>query len=137
MDRRRARARLRIALSEAYPWLDAADVGPRSVDAGPCDRCGRLPRLLPTCGPSGPGALCRPCAQQAGDDGWCEGHLEDGRRARAWAQRLPDEWADAVVLYWVATGEVTSDGSWARRRHDQTPEHLHVLASEATNADPT
>lgn len=109
MDRRRSRTRLRSALSEAHPWLAETDVGPRSVDAGPCDRCERLPRLLPTCGPQSPGALCRTCAQTLGDDAWCDGHVADGRRARAWAARLPDDWADIVTLHWISTGEVTLD----------------------------
>jgi hypothetical protein len=107
MDRRA----LRRALRDAAPWLDEADVGPRAVDAGTCDRCGILPRLLPTCGPNAPDALCRRCAAEAGDDAWCEGHRDDGRAARAWADRLPDRWADTVLLWWVATGEVGWDAT--------------------------
>lgn len=104
------RAALRRALVAAEPWLAADEVGPRAVDAGPCDRCGRRPRLLPTCGPGGFTALCRDCAEALGDDAWCEGHLDEGRRARSWARRLPDRWPDAVVLWWVATGEVRLAG---------------------------
>jgi hypothetical protein len=100
------RAALRAQLRGVAPWLDADDLGPRAVDAGPCDRCGDLPRLLPTCGPDSPGALCRDCAEELGDDGWCDGHLDEGRAARAWAARLPSRWADVVTLWWAATGEV-------------------------------
>jgi hypothetical protein len=104
-DRATLRGRLRVAA----PWLDAIDVGPRAVDAGNCDRCDERPRLLPTCGPAGWAALCRPCAAEVGDDGWCDGHLDEGRAARAWAAALPDRWADVVVAWWVATGEVRLD----------------------------
>jgi hypothetical protein len=105
------RAALRRALIGAAPWLTATEVGPRAVDAGNCDRCGRAPRLLPTCGPSGADAVCRDCARALGDGGWCDGHLEEGRAARRWASQLPDRWADAVTLWWVATGELKPDPS--------------------------
>lgn len=100
------RAALRAQLRGVAPWLDEDDLGPRAVDAGPCDRCRLLPRLLPTCGPDSPGALCRDCAEVLGDDAWCDGHRDEGRAARAWAARLPARWADVVTLWWVATGEV-------------------------------
>jgi hypothetical protein len=103
------RAALRRALLETAPWLAETEVGPRAVEAGRCDRCDEAPRLLPTCGPSVAGAVCRDCAEWLGDDGWCDGHVEDGRAARAWARRLPDRWADAVTLWWIATGEVRVD----------------------------
>lgn len=103
------RPALRRALQDAAPWLEATDVGPRAVDAGPCDRCHDQPRLLPTCGPDAPGAVCRSCAQRLGDAGWCDGHRDDGRAARRWAARLPERWADVVVLWWVATGELGLD----------------------------
>lgn len=105
------RTRLRGALLDAAPWLGATEVGPRSVTAGACDRCGAAPRLLPTCGPTAFEALCRACAQDEGDDAWCDGHLEEGRTARAWAAELPDRWGDAVVLWWTATGEIRGDDS--------------------------
>jgi len=101
------RRALRQALTAVAPWLTATDVGPQAVDAGPCDDCGDLPRLLPTCGPASPGALCRDCARRVGDDGWCTGHEDEGRAARAWADDLPDDWADTVTLWWIATGELT------------------------------
>lgn len=111
------RAALRRALLEVAPWLDATEVGPRAVDAGPCDRCGNAPRLLPTCGPSVAGAVCRDCAEVLGEAGWCDGHIEDGREARAWARHLPDRWADAVTLWWVATGEVRLDPTMVDASH--------------------
>jgi hypothetical protein len=97
---------LRAALLETEPWLGEPDRGPRSVDAGACDRCRELPRLLPTCGPSGWEALCRPCALAVGLDAWCDGHRDDGREALRWAVALPEHWDVAVVLWWVATGEL-------------------------------
>lgn len=103
------RAALRQALLGAEPWLSATELGPQAVAAGACDRCGDAPRLLPTCGPTRFEALCRDCAQAEGDDAWCDGHREAGRAARAWAARLPERWADAVVLWWVATGELRLD----------------------------
>jgi hypothetical protein len=97
---------LRAALLEVAPWLGRTDLGPQSVDAGPCDRCGVDPRLVPTCGPSGGGGVCRDCAARLGDDGWCDGHRDEGRQARRWAATLPDRWGELVVLWWAATGEV-------------------------------
>lgn len=107
------RRALRQALLTAEPWLAATEVGPQAVVSGTCDRCGRLPRLLPTCGPIAQEALCRSCAEELGDDAWCDGHLDDGRAARRWARTLPDRWADAVVLWWISTGEVRLDATRA------------------------
>lgn len=103
------RAALRRALLEAEPWLAASEHGPRAVDAGSCDRCAALPRLLATCGPVAWEALCRPCALRVGLGAWCDGHREEGREALRWAATLPDEWDLAVTLWWVATGEVRLD----------------------------
>ena len=47
-----------------------------------------------------------PCIEAVGDAGWCEGHREVAAHVRAWARSVPPWWADAVVLWWVATGEV-------------------------------
>lgn len=112
------RASLRRALLERQRWLGETDHGPQAVVAGTCDRCQLHPRLLPTCGPTSFEALCRDCAEELGDEAWCDGHLEDGRAARAWAASLPARWADWVVLWWVATGEVRPDpdGMVAGRR---------------------
>ncbi|TVR18325.1 MAG: hypothetical protein EA387_14775 [Nitriliruptor sp.] len=101
-----ARRRLRSALLETAPWLAATEVGPQAVEAGRCDACDESPRLLPTCGPAGPGAVCRDCAVRLGVDGWCEGHQEEGAAALVWAASLPASWAELVILWWVATGEV-------------------------------
>lgn len=105
MDRAQRRA-LQARLLAAAPWLGSDELGPRAVDAGNCDRCEGAPRLLPTCGPGSDGAVCRDCAHALGDDGWCDGHLDDGRAARQWAARLPDRWAEVVVAWWISTGEV-------------------------------
>ena len=105
------RDRLRAALLTAAPWLAATDVGPRAVEAGRCDACDVQPRLLPTCGPGAPGSVCRDCALRLGEDGWCDGHRADGASARAWASALPERWADLVIAWWVATGEVRT-GAW-------------------------
>ncbi len=102
------RRQLRSALSLAAPWLDRPDVGPRAVDAGQCDRCGQRPRLLPTCGPARWRTLCRECGLEVGRDGWCDGHAADAATWLAWARDLPPWWGDAVVLWWVGTGEVTT-----------------------------
>lgn len=109
------RAALRQALLAAESWLGAAERGPRSVDAGACDRCGELPRLLPTCGPTSWEALCRPCALEVGLDAWCDGHRQEGREALRWAVALPTHWDVAVVLWWVATGELRT--AEVRRLH--------------------
>lgn len=105
------RAELRRALLAAAPWIDADDVGPRSVDAGPCDRCAALPRLLPTCGPAAPGAICRPCAEDLGTMAWCDGHRDEAITALDWARRLPDDWPTTVIAWWIATGEVSEQAS--------------------------
>lgn len=90
------------------PWLARPDAGPRAVDAGQCDRCGLRPRLVATCGPSRWRALCRDCVVEVGRDAWCTGHAAEGSELLAWAADLPDWWGDAVVLWWVATGEVAA-----------------------------
>jgi hypothetical protein len=105
MDRAE-RQELRSALLEAAPWLAATDVGPQAVDAGRCDACDEYPRLLPTCGPDGAGAVCRGCAVELGTDAWCEGHRAEGAAALAWAAALPERWAELVIAWWVATGEI-------------------------------
>ena len=110
MDRA-TRDALRHALLEHAPWLAAEDVGPRAVEAGRCEVCEELPRLLPTCGPTGGSGVCRSCAQALGDEGWCVGHHEEGAAARAWAAQLPERWPELVVLWWVATGELRADSS--------------------------
>lgn len=126
------RPALRRALLDAAPWLAATDVGPQAVTAGNCDRCGEQPRLLPTCGPAPYEALCGGCAEEEGDDAWCEGHRLDGRSARTWAEGLPDGWADLVVLWWVATGEIRlADAPGGQPDRSQLPAELRALVPPA------
>lgn len=103
------RADLRRALLGVAPWISNPDFGPQTVDAGMCDRCGEAPRLLPTCGPEAPGAICRDCAQVLGPAAWCDGHRHDAIAALTWAGDLPDDWTTTVITWWIATGEI-ADG---------------------------
>jgi hypothetical protein len=100
------RPRLRQALLAHAPWLADPDHGPTTVEAGDCDRCGAAPRLVGLCGPTAWQAVCRDCAVAVGDEGWCDGHAAEGEAAREWAASLPDGWAPAVLLWWLATGEL-------------------------------
>lgn len=115
---------LRTALREAYPWLDATDVGPRAVSAGECDRCGDEARLVATCGPVEWRELGRACAQDLGLEAWCDGHEDEARTALRWLAALPDEADDVTRLWWVATGEVQLDPALLRRRLEALPRHL-------------
>lgn len=103
------RARLRDTLRSTYRWLDETEWGPRAVPAGECDRCELAPRLVPTCGPSAPRALCRDCALALGRSAWCEGHADDGELILNAVAALPDEWRTVSVVWWIATGEVRVD----------------------------
>lgn len=106
---RRTMAALRSTLREAHPWLDDSDLGPRTVDAGECDRCGGEARMIATCGPVAWAALGRRCAMRLGTQAWCDGHV---REAETWLVRLAGlpTTADTVArLWWVATGEVRVD----------------------------
>lgn len=113
------RAALQRALTQRYPWLDDAELGPRRVEAGECDGCGGEARLVTTCGPGPEVYLGRRCIVARGEQAWCDGHAEDARVAVAWVAALPEE-ADTVArLWWVATGEVQLDPGLvaaARRR---------------------
>lgn len=113
------RAALRQALAQRYPWVAAADNGPRSVEAGECDACGAEARLVTTCGPAAHAYLGRRCAARFGAAAWCDGHGDVAAAAVAWVGGLPPE-ADVVArLWWVATGEVQVDPAWVdeqRRR---------------------
>jgi hypothetical protein len=105
------RRELRAALVARHPWVDGAEVGPRAVEAGECDRCGAEARLVTTCGPTRWAALGRRCAAEVGEQAWCDGHADDARRWLAQLARLPPE-ADLVArLWWVATGEVRMDSA--------------------------
>jgi hypothetical protein len=124
------RPRLRRALLEAEPWLGATDHGPQAVDAGACDRCGHLPRLLPTCGPEGLAGVCRPCARELGTAAWCDGHLADAEAALSWADGLPDHWDLVVTLWWIATGEARLDSLVDLRADGRLPAGLrHSLGT--------
>jgi hypothetical protein len=100
-------------LVERYAWLrmgQAPEVGPLTVDAGECDRCGREPRLVEVCGPLPWTAIGRRCASELGAQAWCDGHAEQADRNLRTLRGLPAE-ADVVArLWWVATGEVRPIG---------------------------
>jgi hypothetical protein len=105
-DRRRA---LRDELLARHAWLDHDEVGPRTVEAGECDRCGDEARMVATCGPVAWAALGRACALEIGPGAWCDGHAE---QAASWLQllaALPAEADVAARLWWVASGEVRPD----------------------------
>lgn len=119
------RRALRAALRSAYAWIDDPDAGPQVVDAGECDRCGRRPRFVPTCGPAGAEAVCRDCALEAGLALWCDGHADTGSAVLSALRSLPAEWDAVTRLWWVATGEVRLDTLVAVRdvRIDPGVEH--------------
>lgn len=113
------REALRRALRRRYAFVDHPDLGPRSVTAGECDRCGREPRMVQPCGPppddlpasaTPDWALGRACARAIGVEGWCDGHVEEAQEALAWLAGLPSEADEVTRLWWVATGEVRPDG---------------------------
>lgn len=105
------RRALRTALAARYPWIDHPEIGPRTVEAGECDRCGGEARMVTTCGPTRWAGLGRACALQVGARAWCDGHAQEAAAWLAQLAALPDE-ADAVArLWWVATGEVRLDPS--------------------------
>lgn len=122
-----ARRELRAALLAVEPWLDTTELGPRAVDAGACDRCQDLPRLLPTCGPTPWRGLCRSCAEVVGLDAWCEGHRAEGEAALAWAHELPDHWDLVATLWWIATGEVRLDVLAPLRMDQRLPRRLRAV----------
>lgn len=103
------RAALRSLLIQRYPWVGMGatpNVGPQTVDAGECDRCGHEARLVEVCGPAPWTALGRRCALELRTEAWCEGHAEDAEHQLRVLEALPPE-ADVVArLWWVATGEV-------------------------------
>jgi hypothetical protein len=103
------RRALRTALLTGYAWLGDPDVGPQAVVAGECERCGRHPQFVPTCGPTAWEALCPGCAGEVGLAVWCDGHAPEGRRILVALAGLPPEWDVVTRLWWVATGEVDLD----------------------------
>lgn len=111
---------MRAALLAAYPWLGDDALGPRAVEAGECDRCGRHPRFVPTCGPVSAEAVCRDCALEVGLELWCEGHAGSGEAALSSLRTLPGEWDVVTRLWWIATGEVRI-GTLVLARDDRLP----------------
>jgi hypothetical protein len=109
MGRRFDKTVLMAALRAHYPWLDRADVGPRAVEAGECDRCGHEARLAETCGPSPHRYIGRLCAARLGHEAWCEGHRERAEEHLRWLAELPPEADDVARLWWIATGEIRLD----------------------------
>jgi hypothetical protein len=103
------KAGLRRVLLARHPWLGEPGLGPRAVNAGECDRCGREARLVETCGPVPWAALGRRCAAEVGAAAWCDGHAAEAAEALEWLAALPWEADDAARLWWVATGEVGLD----------------------------
>lgn len=79
------------------------------MDAGECDRCGRSPRFVPTCGPAAAEAVCADCASAVGSALWCDGHADTARAVLAALPRLPPERDVVTRLWWVATGEARLD----------------------------
>lgn len=124
--RRLDRAQLRRVLAERYPFVRDPDVGPSAVDAGECDRCGRAPRVAPTCGPVAWEALCVGCATAVGDDGWCDGHRDDAVALRETMAAWPPEHETVARLWWVATGEIAVD-TWLVDRAVALPDEVRAL----------
>ena len=110
----RDRAGLRRELLERFPWVARTDLGPQSVTAGECDRCGDEPRIVQPCGPPASGvqaatpewALGRACALELGAAAWCEGHADEAEELLAVLAQLPPAADDVSRLWWFATGEV-------------------------------
>ena len=100
------RRELRRELASRLPLLTDPEVGPSTVEAGECDRCGIEPRVVSPCGPLPWAALGRRCALELGVEAWCDGHRDDARRALEQLAGLPEDVDRLVRLWWVATGEV-------------------------------
>ncbi len=115
MGRQFDRAVLQELLRSHYPWLESDELGPRSVEAGECDRCGHEARMVETCGPLPTRYLGRRCALRLGQEAWCEGHAVDAERALEWLADLPEEADDVARLWWVSTGEVRLDPALVAR----------------------
>lgn len=101
-----ARRRLRATVTARHPWVTDPDVGPQTVEAGDCGRCGLEARLVATCGPQPWEALGRRCAAALGTAAWCAGHAPQAEELLRRLAALPAD-ADRVArLWWVATGEL-------------------------------
>lgn len=116
------RRRLRHAITARHRWVDDGDIGPRSVEAGDCDRCGLEARLVAVCGPVPWAAIGRRCARELGTRAWCDGHAGDVPALLDHLGALPAE-ADTVArLWWVATGELRLDAQLAAALAAQHPD---------------
>lgn len=101
------RRALRRLLTDALPWLVDTNVGPTTVDAGLCSACGNGPSVVAVCGPVPFQTVCATCCVQSlASELFCAGHLDEGRYARNYCQALPANWAQCVLLWWIATGEI-------------------------------
>lgn len=127
------KAGLRAALREVAPWTADPEVGPGAVDAGDCDRCGRRPRFVATCGAQPWRSVCPACLVELGTDLFCDGHREEALRHLATARSLPAQWATITRLAWVATGEISPDPAWLAvvRDHVDDPAVAAALAGPA------
>lgn len=125
------RRALGAALATAAPWTRDAAFGPATVDAGDCDRCGRQPRLVATCGPQPWRLLCRDCLLDAGSAAFCDGHRDTATAAIAFATSLPADWATLTRLAWIATGELRADPDFLALAADElrTPAVMAVLGA--------
>lgn len=102
------RRALKQFLADVVPWLHDVVVGPTTVDAGVCGNCGVLPGIIPVCGPVSFQAVCASCVTDSAL--FCDGHADVARYAATFSAALPANWAEIVVLWWVATGELKYDG---------------------------
>lgn len=97
---------LRQLIRDRLPWVTDTQVGPTTIDAGPCGACGVAPAVVAVCGPVGFQSVCATCCVDATEELFCAGHAEDAAYAKAYCTSLPDNWAQCVLLWWIATGEI-------------------------------
>lgn len=104
------RRQLRQFLKDQLSWLTDVNVGPTTVDAGACGACGVAPALVPVCGPVTFQAVCADCVTGDVPHLFCDGHQAEAAYARDYCAGLPDNWSVCVLLWWIATGELSYDG---------------------------
>ena len=102
------RRTLRDLMLAELPWVHDADFGPTTVDAGLCGACGAAPALIGVCGPVAFQAVCAPCCIAHGEALFCDGHADTAVAAGFYCKALPSNWAQCVLLWWLATGEVAA-----------------------------
>jgi len=100
------RRALRQLMRDALPWVSNPQVGPTTVDAGPCGACGVKPALVAVCGPVAFQSVCATCCVDSNEELFCAGHAEDAAYAKTYCTSLPSNWVQCVLLWWVATGEI-------------------------------